>query len=106
VTTTAPSTALDADHAFVLHAELTDAIREEGSLPETEASRLADAVIRRLRCKRAGQTIYIPGTLSTRERHARDNGIRQEFNGRNMRDVCRKYDVSRNTVYRALGRQY
>jgi Mor family transcriptional regulator len=30
--------------------------------------------------------------------------IRREFNGRNIKDLCRKYGVHRTTVYRAVRR--
>lgn len=48
----------------------------------------------------AGSEYYLPymHNLSKSERNAL---IRRDFNGRNLRDVCRKYGVSKTTVYRA-----
>lgn len=48
----------------------------------------------------AGTDYYLPylHNLSRAERNAR---IRQDFTGSNLREVCRKYGVSKTTVYRA-----
>lgn len=51
----------------------------------------------------SGDDFYLAHTkeISNKERNAL---IRAEFNGRNLSAVCRKYDVSERTVYRACRR--
>lgn len=34
----------------------------------------------------------------------RDAAIKREFNGRNLKEVCKKFDVSHTTVYQAVRR--
>lgn len=48
----------------------------------------------------AGSEYYLPymHNLSRAERNAL---IRRDFNGSNLREVCRKYGVGKTTVYRA-----
>jgi Mor family transcriptional regulator len=48
----------------------------------------------------AGSDYYLPymHNLGRAERNAL---IRRDFNGSNLREVCRKYGVSKTTVYRA-----
>lgn len=48
----------------------------------------------------AGSDYYLPymHNLSRAERNAL---IRRDFTGSNLREVCRKYGVSKTTVYRA-----
>lgn len=48
-----------------------------------------------------GSHYYLP-QLHTLTRAERDEQIRREFNGRNLSDVCRRYRVSRRTVYRIV----
>ncbi|WP_083831932.1 Mor transcription activator family protein [Azoarcus olearius] len=49
----------------------------------------------------AGADYYLPSFshLTRDERNAR---IKCEFNGRNMKEVCRKYGISKRTVYRVM----
>ncbi|MEM1191551.1 MAG: Mor transcription activator family protein [Pseudomonadota bacterium] len=52
----------------------------------------------------AGAVLYWPqrfGYLNTKER---DAAIRDLFTGRNLREICREFEVSPATVYRAIGR--
>lgn len=51
----------------------------------------------------AGSDYYLPymHNLSRAERNAL---IRRDFTGSNLREVCRKYGVSKTTVYRACHR--
>ena len=51
----------------------------------------------------AGAEYYLPN-LQHLTRSERNALIRAEFNGQNLRAVCRKYSVSERTVYRACRR--
>lgn len=51
----------------------------------------------------AGSDYYLP-SLQHMTRAERNAMIRSEFNGTNLRAVCRKFAVSKTTVYRACRR--
>lgn len=85
-----------------LEADLTEICSEEfaHAIPHSPvdlARRLAD----RLRERWGSEERYIPASDTA----TRDRGIRRMFNGRNMLEVCNKYNVSPATVYRCCGRK-
>ena len=45
---------------------------------------------------------YWPQRLTELDPAARDAAIRQQFNGRNLLEVCDRHGVSHMTVYRAM----
>lgn len=94
-------TAKSEDAAVTLQYEITSTICEEMGLAEHLASNLADAITRRLRARFGGEDIYIPAT----DKRVRDEEIRREFNGRNRREVCRKYDISKSRFYEIIGKR-
>lgn len=51
----------------------------------------------------AGAEYYLPA-LHTLTRAMRNEAIRREFNGRNLRALMRKYGVHKSTIYRAVRR--
>ncbi len=51
----------------------------------------------------AGVEYYLPCSNAL-DRAQRNALIRTEFNGANLRTICRKYDVSKTTVYRICRR--
>lgn len=51
----------------------------------------------------AGSEYYLP-ELHTMTRAERNEAIRREFNGANIRHICKKYGVGKTTVYRAVKR--
>lgn len=88
------------DAAVTLQYEITSTICEEMGMTEHVASHLAAAITRRLRDRFGGEGIYIPAV----DKRARDGAIRREFNGRNRREVCRKYDISKSRLYEIIGK--
>lgn len=50
----------------------------------------------------AGDRYYWPCKFRELSSAERDAAIRQEFNGRNLRAVCKRHGVSHMTVYRAV----
>lgn len=62
---------------------------------------MSAAITARLQKLLGYNTIYFRGTASTAERYA---AIRRDFNGVNHESVCKKYGITRRTLYRALKR--
>ena len=89
----------NADAAVQLLYELTAIVREETGLSEVLAGPFADAITRGLRKRLGGQQIYIP-TEDRASRAVRDAAIRRAFTGRNLAQVCRKYNISLRQGYR------
>lgn len=68
------------------------------------ANLLATEIIRAAAiCGHAGTDYYLPH-LNTQTREERNARIRAEFNGTNLREICRRYAVGKTTVYRACRR--
>ena len=84
---------------------IADALQSPVFAMSTEIARLLAAQIICAAAERghAGCDYYLPSAqhLSRDERNAR---IRAEFDGTNLKAICRKYDVSTRTVYRACRR--
>lgn len=85
---------------------LTDVITDALTSPAFEmakevASLLATQIIRAAAERgHAGTDYYLPH-LHNLSRAERNELIRRDFTGSNLREVCRKYGVSKTTVYRA-----
>lgn len=90
------------DRAVALQYELTAILREEVGLHEPFASQIAEAVMRGLRRRRGGDSLYVPKYGS---RVVRDAAVVQAFDGRNRDAVCRRFEISRSTFYEILARR-
>lgn len=89
---------LDQDAAVNFRNTLIRIIRASLGLPETVAMPMADELAKGM-CSELGG-LYI----TKREiRSTRDEAVRRDFTGRNHREVCRKHDISRATLYRITG---
>lgn len=88
------------DDAVSLQFEIANILRSEVGLHERYATVLAEPIVNGLRKRFRGENIYI-GNSSKAERAERDEAIRKAFNGTNLDDVCKQFNVSKNTVYRA-----
>lgn len=88
------------DAAVTLHDELTTIVREEIGLNENFASQFAARILAGLRKRMGGREVYIPSEDQTE----RDAAIRGEYNGRNVKELCQRYALSRSGLYRIVGR--
>lgn len=79
------------DQASWLRRELADIVREN-------ADSLVEMLLAGMRERMGGREVYIPAS----DKADRDAQIRAMFNGRNLREVMREFQVSQRTVYRAL----
>lgn len=83
---------------------LLDGIQKGAGIPPDEAERIAVAVIEwGAETGAAGVEFYWPARAGAMTLAQRNEAIRTEFNGRNLKAVCQKYQVSKTTVYRVLG---
>jgi len=80
---------------------LAQALQAAGEMDEAAAGELARRIVRWGAENGFARSEYYWPTATPEDRRARDAAIRTEFNGRNLRDVCRRYGVSPATVYRA-----
>lgn len=87
------------DAAVALLYEVTAIVREETGLSEALASHFAAAITRGLRKRLGGAEFYIPA----QDKAERDAALRAEFNGRNLDDLCKKYDITQRQGYRIIG---
>jgi Mor family transcriptional regulator len=91
---------LTEDAAIALQYEITKIVREEIGMNEHFASQIAEALMRGLRRTLGGQEIYIP----SQDLRRRDQAIRDEFNGRNRDELCRRYGIGRTRLYEIVSR--
>lgn len=73
-------------------------------LPAAAAATLAEQIVRVAAARGHGGTEYHLHSLAHLTREERYTRIQHEFNGRNVRDLCRRYGVHRSTVYRIVRR--
>ena len=92
-------TAIAEDSAVMLQYEMTAIVREEIGMTEHFASQISAAIVQGLRKRFSAQEIYIPAP-SKAERNA---AIKRDFNGQNRDEICRRYGVSRSTLYEIVG---
>ncbi len=62
------------------------------------AGNIAEQIEQQLRAEYGGQEVYIPKV----DRDARRDAVLREFNGRNRKELCLKYDMSKAQFYRML----
>lgn len=83
---------------------LVHALEQDLAIEPAIATTLVDAMLSAaIRLGHGGTEYYLPGHPPT-DRVTRNALIRAEFNGRNLRHICRKYAVSKTTVYRICRR--
>jgi Mor family transcriptional regulator len=91
---------LDADVSLMN--DLVRAIRESLGLPEMVAMPMAQRLAPVLRHR--GFMAEWRDIPASEIRQARDERIANEFDGRNHKELARRYGVGRATVYRAISR--
>lgn len=84
--------------ALLLEREVALIVQEELGLKEQFATAFAQAIVKGLRERLGGDDIYIPAP----DKSERNAQIRAMFNGRNLKEVCARFGVGHDTVYRAV----
>ncbi len=91
------------DHQVALANEITTILREKIGYHEQFAGPIAEAIVSGLTERRGGDLLYVPnGKRDLRQLGDRNAAIRREFNGRNRRELCAKYGISKPTLYRVV----
>lgn len=52
-----------------------------------------------------GSSVYIRSGLTEEGRMERDERIRSEFNGRNIKQICERYQIKRTRIYEIINRK-
>lgn len=81
---------------------LAQAICHVAPMPQGAAEELAVQLTRAAAALGHGGADYYLPTFSFLNRDERNERIRREFNGRNLKEVSRKYGVDKRTVYRIV----
>lgn len=82
---------------------LFDALHKGAGMGVDQARTVAAAVIQWGADQgHAGDRHYWPCRFRELTSEERDAAIRRDFNGRNLKEVCRRFGVSHMTVYRAV----
>lgn len=92
--------ALDADTEVSMRQRFTRCIRQHTGLDERIAHELAQEAFRAILFEYRQERIYV--SESKRERNRK---IRAEFNGRNGPELMKRYNISKATLYRVVGRR-
>lgn len=93
------------DAAVQLHADFTEIVREEIGMNERFASALAHAIVTGLRKRYGGQRlgshngVYVPAP----GKQERNRSIRKRFNGKNWRELCDEFGITRRRLYQIVG---
>jgi len=83
----------------VIHRNLTDS-----GMPTDRAAEVSAQTADRLTREIGGRSVYIPRRPPWFDRIARDRAIMAAFDGRNVSELCRRFGVSRRTVYRLISK--
>ncbi|ROR25151.1 Mor transcription activator family protein [Comamonas sp. BIGb0124] len=91
------------DMAVQLEQEIVEILLQEGGMHERDAALQATVLVKGLRERLGGQRLgtrglYIPAP----DKSSRDEAIRQEWNGKNRRELMRKYNVRRSRFYEII----
>jgi len=82
---------------------IRDGLQEGARLPPEDAERIAIAVIEwGAETGIAGAEYYWPAKVQGQSLEQRNEAIRGEFDGTNLKAICQKYSVGKTTVYRAI----
>lgn len=81
---------------------LTDALVTLVEMPHPTACELVNAMLQTAAERGHGGADYYLSRAATLSREERNRQIRARFNGQNLKQICREYQVSRPTVYRIV----
>lgn len=91
------------DHQVALQNEITTILRERIGYHEQFAVPIAAAIVNGLAARRGGDVLYVPTCRRQPSQIAERNAaIRAEFNGRNRKELCAKYGISKPRLYQIV----
>lgn len=89
------------DAAVQLEHDIIGIVREEIGMHEQMATVFAQALVRGLRRRLGGESLYIPAP----DRTERDAAIRRDFTGTNCDELMRRHGLSRTRIYEIVGQR-
>ena len=72
-----------------------ETLTRDGSLSERQVIKVSHEIVDRFRRMEGGRKVYLPKYAAVQRQQ-----VKREFNGRNLRAVCRRHGISAKTVYR------
>lgn len=89
----------DNDSTMAIAWKLRAVIEKSGYVKPEYACDLVTLIVEGIQMEFGGGDLYI----TKPSRSDRNNSIRNEFNGKNANEICKKHQVSRATLYRIIG---
>ncbi|MCU7846695.1 MAG: DNA-binding protein [Candidatus Thiodiazotropha sp. (ex Lucinoma kastoroae)] len=84
-----------------IYGHAADVLVHQPELSKTSASKISREIVDRLRSIFGGQLLYFPKGVQG-DLTERDEIMLSEFNGKNHKDLAKKYGLSLQQVYRRL----
>lgn len=92
---------IKADAATQWVFDMTEILRDDLAFQEPWASAIAHEIVQGMRARFGGDDVYVPAP----DKSARDERVREMFNGRNIKELMQLFGLARSTVYRIVGRR-
>ena len=86
------------DSLSALRSDIVREIREQTGAPESEAFKIASKIMQAMHSRFRGERFYVSAAKPS------DADLLEAFDGRNHAQVCRRFMISRSTLYRAIAR--
>ena len=90
---------IKADAATQWVFDMTEILRDDLAFQEPWASAIAHEIVQGMRARFGGDDVYVPAP----DKSARDERVREMFNGRNIKELMQLFGLARSTVYRIVG---
>ncbi|MGZ4954131.1 MAG: Mor transcription activator family protein [Methylobacter sp.] len=82
-----------------LQGDIREALQSSIGFNDDIAKSLAASIARKIQSRWGGREIYIPVGVDVSDRNRM---IKQEFNGSNHAEICRRHNISLSTLYRII----
>lgn len=92
---------IKADAATQWVFDMTEILRDDLAFQEPWASAIAHEIVQGMRTRFGGDDVYVPAP----DKSARDERVREMFNGRNIKELMQLFGLARSTVYRIVGQR-
>lgn len=80
--------------------DMREILRDRLAVQDPWASAMAVEIVEGMRHRLGGARVYLPRPNI----EVRNEQIRRLFNGRNVQEICRRFGVTKSTVYRVCNR--
>jgi Mor family transcriptional regulator len=94
-----PSEEVRFDSATQWVHDMTEILRDRLAVRDPWANAMAHEIVEGMRARFGGDDVYVPAP----DKSARDERVREMFNGRNIKELMQLFGLARSTVYRIVG---